>query len=1124
MASFGPQLLAKVLGANETQTSSLALVFYYADQQGLPLLDLADLVDLLKFLVSDEGKPELKGIGGLSSQTAGVLLRKLVELLQQDAELFFGEPEVTDRRPHPPRARRPRRDQLPGAGRGAGPAQAVLHVPHVAAGRAVRGPARGGRPRQAQAGVLLRRGPPALRRRVQGVRRPGGPDRAPHPLQGRGRVLRDPAARRRARRGAGPARQPGAARPAGLHPARRQGPQGGGVHLPEHRRLRPGGGAHPARDRRGDRDHAGRQRRPHPGGVDQGPSAPVPDRRRRPRRGPRPGRGQRPLGHLRGGDRPRVRPRAARRQDGRDPAHRRRPAAAPVVPASTCPRRRPAPQPGEPSPDDLVRDSGLDPEAFDTPEHPSRRPLLLPLRRPHQPRHPPTGQGSTGPSRSGRSPGRSPRVQASESGVQGPSGPTTTRGSATAGGSGAPSRARRAGGRRRPDARPRRAQRRGGAGRRPGLRRPRLLRLGDPHPEPRPPRRRRPAVHELPRDPDVLAHPGRAAHRRQPAPTPGPATWPTPTPASPATPELADDVATPPRSSATPATTPSPSASGTSPRTPTCPTPVPATRGRASAASTATTACSTPSPTSTTRTGWWRTTTRSTSTSTPRATTSPTTSPTGPSMIRHAKAVEPEPAVLLLLRPHRRARAAAVQAEADHRPPPGSLRRRLGRAARGPPRAPGRAGPAPARAPSWRRATPSPATTCRPWDSLDPPTRPSTPGTWRSTPPWSTASTRTWAACTTRSRSWARPTTPSSCSCPTTAPRARARSRAPRRTSARCLKNDRPRGPSTSTAPASTSPAAPDAPALPAWLGHGVEHAVPALQDQHPRRRPLGAVHPALARRAARDLVGRGLRDQWSHVTDLLPTLCELTGVDPTGRAQRPRAPARRRHQPGPVLRDPDVAHDRGLAVPRDGGPPGLLRRRLGDRHPPPPLTEFGDHEWELYDLAPTAPRPTTWPPSTPRRWPSWPPAGRRRPGATRCTPSTRGRRLRYVVRPVYDEPLQAPVRIVAGTHTLERYRSQMLIQWRSFTVDVDLRFTAGDRGVLVSHGDQGGGYAAVHRRRRRAGVPPQRLRRAHRAALRSRCPRATEAIRWRSRPRGTGGGTPRSRWAARSVARSTTW
>ena len=95
IGSFGPQLLAKVLDANDTQTSSLALVFYYADKAGLPLLDLVDLIDLLKYLTSDEGKAELKTIGGLSSQTAGVLLRKLVELEQQDAELFFGEPELT---------------------------------------------------------------------------------------------------------------------------------------------------------------------------------------------------------------------------------------------------------------------------------------------------------------------------------------------------------------------------------------------------------------------------------------------------------------------------------------------------------------------------------------------------------------------------------------------------------------------------------------------------------------------------------------------------------------------------------------------------------------------------------------------------------------------------------------------------------------------------------------------------------------------------------------------------------------------------------------------------------------------------------------------------------------------
>ncbi|MEZ5204869.1 MAG: helicase HerA-like domain-containing protein [Acidimicrobiales bacterium] len=95
IGSFGPQLLSKVLGATEAQRSSLAMLFHYADTQSLPLLDLADLTALLKYLTSEEGKPELKEIGGISSQTAGVLLRKMVELEQQDAELLFGEPQVS---------------------------------------------------------------------------------------------------------------------------------------------------------------------------------------------------------------------------------------------------------------------------------------------------------------------------------------------------------------------------------------------------------------------------------------------------------------------------------------------------------------------------------------------------------------------------------------------------------------------------------------------------------------------------------------------------------------------------------------------------------------------------------------------------------------------------------------------------------------------------------------------------------------------------------------------------------------------------------------------------------------------------------------------------------------------
>ncbi|HEX2293283.1 MAG TPA: helicase HerA-like domain-containing protein, partial [Gaiellaceae bacterium] len=80
VSDFGPLLLAKVLEANETQEQSLSLVFRYADEQGLPVLDLADLRALLTFFDSDEGKDALKGLGGVSSATIGVLLRSLVQL------------------------------------------------------------------------------------------------------------------------------------------------------------------------------------------------------------------------------------------------------------------------------------------------------------------------------------------------------------------------------------------------------------------------------------------------------------------------------------------------------------------------------------------------------------------------------------------------------------------------------------------------------------------------------------------------------------------------------------------------------------------------------------------------------------------------------------------------------------------------------------------------------------------------------------------------------------------------------------------------------------------------------------------------------------------------------------
>lgn len=92
VTDFGPLLLSKVLGLNATQSSSLELIFHWADTQQLALLDLKDLQATIAYLTSDEGKQELKGIGGVSAATAGVILREIVGLQAQGGDVFFGEP------------------------------------------------------------------------------------------------------------------------------------------------------------------------------------------------------------------------------------------------------------------------------------------------------------------------------------------------------------------------------------------------------------------------------------------------------------------------------------------------------------------------------------------------------------------------------------------------------------------------------------------------------------------------------------------------------------------------------------------------------------------------------------------------------------------------------------------------------------------------------------------------------------------------------------------------------------------------------------------------------------------------------------------------------------------------
>ncbi|MGH3437288.1 MAG: helicase HerA-like domain-containing protein, partial [Sciscionella sp.] len=94
ITSFGPILLSKVLQLNETQESTLGLIFHYADSKGLPLLDIKDLRAVIQHLTGDEGKADLQELGGVSKATAGVILRALINLEAVGGDTFFGEPEL----------------------------------------------------------------------------------------------------------------------------------------------------------------------------------------------------------------------------------------------------------------------------------------------------------------------------------------------------------------------------------------------------------------------------------------------------------------------------------------------------------------------------------------------------------------------------------------------------------------------------------------------------------------------------------------------------------------------------------------------------------------------------------------------------------------------------------------------------------------------------------------------------------------------------------------------------------------------------------------------------------------------------------------------------------------------
>ncbi len=90
VSEFGPLLLSKILELNDNQQGAVTVIFKFCDDHQMPLLDIKDFREVLRF-ITNEGKENIKEYGSVSTATAGVIMRKLLELEQQGGDIFFGE-------------------------------------------------------------------------------------------------------------------------------------------------------------------------------------------------------------------------------------------------------------------------------------------------------------------------------------------------------------------------------------------------------------------------------------------------------------------------------------------------------------------------------------------------------------------------------------------------------------------------------------------------------------------------------------------------------------------------------------------------------------------------------------------------------------------------------------------------------------------------------------------------------------------------------------------------------------------------------------------------------------------------------------------------------------------------
>lgn len=202
------------------------------------------------------------------------------------------------------------------------------------------------------------------------------------------------------------------------------------------------------------------------------------------------------------------------------------------------------------------------------------------------------------------------------------------------------------------------------------------------------------------------------------------------------------------------------------------------------------------------------------------------------------------------------------------------------------------------------------------------------------------------------------------------------------------------------------------------------------------------------------------LRRQFAHVTDLLPTLCDVAGIDRpdewNGTAALPLVGGSIRA----TLHEADAPGHEGDLMQECDGHRGYRRGTWEAVARHPIRTPFPDDRWELFDMAADPTQVHDLAGERPEMLAELQELWERAAWDNQVFPLDEGTGYRFLIRPPWNEVFEQPVVLYPGEVTLDRWRSQRLILWRDVDITAHVTLAQGDRGILVAHGDQGGGYS----------------------------------------------------------------